>query len=45
MKQRIVDILNSKAQYFYDISDYVWDNAELGFLEEKSSAALIKALE
>ena len=45
MKQRIVDVLNSKAQYFYDISDYVWDNAELGFLEENSSAALIKALE
>jgi len=44
MKQRIVDLLDSRAKYFTDISDYIWDNPELGFLEEKSSKALIDAL-
>ena len=45
MKQRIIDVLNSKAKYFNDIADYIWDNPELGFVEQKSAKALMDALE
>jgi len=45
MKQRIIDVLDSKAKYFSDIADYIWDNPELGFVEHKSAKALMDALE
>ncbi len=45
MKQRIIDILDGKAEYFGAIADYIWDNPELAFAEHKSAKALIDALE
>ena len=43
MNNRIHEILNEKAKYFSDISDYIWDNPELGYREYKSAEALKKA--
>ncbi len=45
MKQKMFDLLDSKAKYFCDIADYIWDNPELGFVEHKSAKALMDALE
>ncbi len=45
MRNRINELIDSKAKYFSDIADYIWDNPELAFKEYKSSKALIDALE
>lgn len=45
MKQRIIDIIDGKSEYFNAIADYIWDNPELGFAEHKSAKALTDALE
>lgn len=45
MKKRIIELIDSKAKYFTDIADYIWDNPELAFKEYKSSKALTDALE
>ena len=44
MNNRIHEILNEKAKYFTDISDYIWDNPELSYREFKSAKALKDAI-
>ena len=44
-KDRIVELVDSKKDFFAKVSDDVWSTPELGFLEFKSAATLEKALE
>ncbi len=44
-KDRIVELVDSKKDFFAKVSDDVWATPELGFLEFKSAATLEKALE
>ncbi|MBQ3393859.1 MAG: amidohydrolase [Oscillospiraceae bacterium] len=44
-KDRIVELVDSKKDFFSKVSDDVWATPELGFLEFKSAATLEKALE
>ncbi len=44
-KDRIVELVDSKKDFFSKVSDDVWSTPELGFLEFKSAATLEKALE
>lgn len=45
MKKDLKDFLNSIKLELIELSDYIYDNPELGFEEYKSSEALIKYLE
>ncbi len=45
MKTKIEQLIEAKRGYFTDLSDYIWDNPELGYSEYKSAAALKKAME
>lgn len=44
-KKRVIEIIDKKQQFFTDLSDKIWDNPELSFLEYKSSEFLCEALE
>lgn len=44
-KQIVTDFLNSKSDHFSQISKTIWEYAELGYLETKSSALLATELE
>ena len=43
-KDKISQLVDAKKDLFSQVSDKVWENPELGFLEYKSSAILIEAL-
>lgn len=45
MSQLLFDAVARKAGKFQDLADKIWDFAELGFTETRSSKALTKALE
>ncbi len=44
MKTRLEQLIEEKRGYFTDLSDYIWDNPELGYSEYKSARALKKAM-
>lgn len=44
-KKRVIEIIDEKQQLFTDLSDKIWDNPEISFLEYKSSEFLCEALE
>lgn len=44
-KQEIYEILDKKADELYELSDSIWNEAELAFEEYKSSEKIIKVLE
>ncbi|MGW9685883.1 amidohydrolase [Flagellimonas sp. 2504JD1-5] len=43
-KDAVLSKLESKTEYYGDIAHQIWDLAEMGYLEEKSSALLQKTL-
>lgn len=44
IRDRITELIEEKKALFTDVSDRIWENPELGFLEFKSSEILINAL-
>jgi aminobenzoyl-glutamate utilization protein B len=44
-KQAVINMLDNRTDNLADISRKIWDWAELGFLEDRSSALLIETLE
>lgn len=44
-KKRVIEVIDEKQKIFTDLSDKIWDNPELSFLEYKSSDLLCEALE
>lgn len=44
-KKQLIDFIDSKKDLFIDINDKIWEFAEIGFQEYKSSELLCKALE
>lgn len=44
MKERISQLVEGKKQSFIEVSDRIWENPELGFLEYRSSEILSEAL-
>lgn len=44
VKDQIVELVDSKRDFFNNVSDKVWETPELGFLEFKSAATLMSAL-
>jgi len=44
-KQRVIQMLDNQAPGLTEIAQKIWNYAELGFLEEKSSRLLIETLE
>ncbi len=44
-KDRIVSLVEEKKDFFANVSDRVWETPELGFMEYKSAATLMGALE
>ena len=44
IKQDISDYIDSKHEYLWNLSNYLFDNAEIGFNEYKSSVKLIEVL-
>ena len=45
IKDQIAELVESKKDFFNTVSDKVWETPELGFLEFKSAATLMSALE
>lgn len=42
--EKIINLVDSKKEFFSDVSDKVWSTPELGFLEFKSAKTLMDAL-